>query len=620
MKRLFLLLIICFGSFTCAFSAQQTLNDGEGYGQIRTKINENFTEVYGGLDGKASTSHASEHATGGTDEIAPADIGAATAAQGALAESAVQTESDPVAGAALTSHAGASDPHAGYLLESVLSADGLSFISAEDWAAMRGLLGMGTAYSYDVGTSNGNLLALRQCSDPQYIDQSSCEGAAETWSATPYFPLGEVIDASGFDGNLAPTDDTLQEVAQAFDDLTTGGTDDQTAEEVNITDAAGYYTATHVEGALAEAYSLVSDLISAVEAAGIAYISFDDGASVTAATASDTFDMIAANISGSGIECAYNGGAYSAATDNSAGAWTDATTPVFSLLADGSPHNIVCRDAGDTAVTDTLAVTLPLPTYALTLSVVSDGTITIGGTGYTSSGSPHTITGLSGATAMTAAYGGSNNTLTWGGDDAADVTGSYPDYSITMDAAKALTATFSESTTYTDNFDRADENPATGWTNVTGKTSLQVVSNAATATTGDSHAYYSASASGNNQFSAATFSTVATYSGVSARMQSGANTGYIFKTGGLTTLMRMYKVVDGTETQIVDNYSVSLQDGDVVRLEATGTSTVTLTPYINGSPLTAQTDSTDPIAEGSPGIFMAASAGGVVSTWSGGDL
>lgn len=86
----------------------------------------------------------------------------------------------------------------------------------------------------------------------------------------------------------------------------------------------------------------------------------------------------------------------------------------------------------------------PAPvTYSFTLSVVSDGTITIGGTGYTSSGSPHTITGLSGATAITALYGGTNDTLVWSGADSADVTGTYDTYSITMDADKTVSATFS---------------------------------------------------------------------------------------------------------------------------------------------------------------------------------
>lgn len=59
-------------------------------------------------------------------------------------------------------------------------------------------------------------------------------------------------DPSGFDGNLANTDNTLQEIAQKFDDYVSSGTDDQTATEVSITDVGGLITATNVEDALQE--------------------------------------------------------------------------------------------------------------------------------------------------------------------------------------------------------------------------------------------------------------------------------------------------------------------------------------------------------------------------------
>lgn len=80
--------------------------------------------------------------------------------------------------------------------------------------------------------------------------------------------------------------------------------------------------------------------------------------------------------------------------------------------------------------------------YALILTISGDSTLTLNSTDYTSSGSPHTITDLSGAQSITAAYGGSDDRLTWSGTDSGDVTGSYPTYSITMDAGKSLTATF----------------------------------------------------------------------------------------------------------------------------------------------------------------------------------
>ena len=66
-----------------------------------------------------------------------------------------------------------------------------------------------------------------------------------------YLPSTAIV-ASGFNGNLLTTDDTVQELADAVDNLVITGTDDQTAAEVNITDAGTYYTGTTVEAALQE--------------------------------------------------------------------------------------------------------------------------------------------------------------------------------------------------------------------------------------------------------------------------------------------------------------------------------------------------------------------------------
>jgi len=84
----------------------------------------------------------------------------------------------------------------------------------------------------------------------------------------------------------------------------------------------------------------------------------------------------------------------------------------------------------------------PPPTYTLNLSITGGGTVTIDSTGYTSSGSPHAITGQSGTVNMTAAYGTGEDTITWSGDT---VSGTYPDYTIDMGSAdKTITAAFSE--------------------------------------------------------------------------------------------------------------------------------------------------------------------------------
>ncbi|MBV1929116.1 MAG: hypothetical protein KUG81_06345, partial [Gammaproteobacteria bacterium] len=58
-------------------------------------------------------------------------------------------------------------------------------------------------------------------------------------------------DATGFNGNLATTDNTLQEIAQKVDDLVISGTDDQIAAEVPNT-PSGNLVATDVQAALNE--------------------------------------------------------------------------------------------------------------------------------------------------------------------------------------------------------------------------------------------------------------------------------------------------------------------------------------------------------------------------------
>lgn len=80
------------------------------------------------------------------------------------------------------------------------------------------------------------------------------------------------IDASGFNGNLTTTDNTVQEIAQKFDDFAGGsGTDDQTAAEVNITDAGNYFTGTTVEAALQEVGAYPQLTVEAAPTNGAGY-------------------------------------------------------------------------------------------------------------------------------------------------------------------------------------------------------------------------------------------------------------------------------------------------------------------------------------------------------------
>lgn len=101
-----------------------------------------------------------------------------------------------------------------------------------------------TGFNGNLTTSDNTLQEIAQKVDDLVL------GGTDTDDQT----ASEVaVTSSGFDGNLATTDNTVQKALQKLDDLTvTGGTDDQTASEVNITDAGLYFTGTTVEAALQE--------------------------------------------------------------------------------------------------------------------------------------------------------------------------------------------------------------------------------------------------------------------------------------------------------------------------------------------------------------------------------
>lgn len=71
-----------------------------------------------------------------------------------------------------------------------------------------------------------------------------------------------IVTASGFDGNLATTDDTLQEIAQKVDDLVITGTDDQTAAEVPVvtTAFAGNFANNASHDTAQELFDIIDDL------------------------------------------------------------------------------------------------------------------------------------------------------------------------------------------------------------------------------------------------------------------------------------------------------------------------------------------------------------------------
>lgn len=238
-------------------------------------------------------------------------------------------------------------------------------------------------------------------------------------------------------------------------------------------------------------------------------------------------------------------------------------------------------------------------TYNLTLGVVSDGTITISAIDYTSLGSPHTITGLSGTVNITGAYGGSNDTLAWTGDT---VTGTYPNYTIDMGTAnKSVTATFSQSaSSVTDNFNRADGALGANWGAVQNLPEPTVSTNQIFAFNEARDCYWSADSFSANQYSEAVF-VEGDNGGVAVRMQvttPGSLTPgyYAFPSGG-SIYLRRSDAESGTNLQM---YPTTLVATDTLRLEASGSS---LTVYVNNVALTPSiTDTT--YSSGDIGLMM----------------
>ena len=127
--------------------------DADSHPQYQTQAegDARYATAAQGTDARTPTAHKSSHATGGSDALTPGDIGAATAAQGAKADTAVQP-------AALSDYLTAAAAAAGYQpLDSDLTAIaalsttsyGRAFLALADAAAGRTALGLGTAATTD---------------------------------------------------------------------------------------------------------------------------------------------------------------------------------------------------------------------------------------------------------------------------------------------------------------------------------------------------------------------------------------------------------------------------------------------------------------------------------------
>lgn len=82
----------------------------------------------------------------------------------------------------------------------------------------------------------------------------------------------------------------------------------------------------------------------------------------------------------------------------------------------------------------------------------------------------------------------------------------------------------------------------------------------------------------------------------------------------------VFKVVNGTHTQIGSTFTNALSNGDTVRFEASGSATTTLVTKVNGTQIDSRTDSSSPHTSGQIGIGGSKPGGMRMASWAGGDL
>ena len=150
----------------------------------------------------------------------------------------------------------------------------------------------------------------------------------------------------------------------------------------------------------------------------------------------------------------------------------------------------------------------------------------------------------------------------------------------------------------TDTFIRANSNPASGWTTVTGLTPVAIFSNKLWPSIDQTTniAYYAYYTPPNDQFVEGTFDTLLD-SGICARMSGTDQTFYFLDV--YPTYIQLYSAVAGTYTQLGTTFNDTWNNTKVYRIECLGTSIKT---YINGSLAVSATDTA--IAGGYAGVFL----------------
>ncbi len=176
----------------------------------------------------------------------------------------------------------------------------------------------------------------------------------------------------------------------------------------------------------------------------------------------------------------------------------------------------------------------------------------------------------------------------------------------------------------TDNFMRVDANPLSGnWHIDSIAQPLQIATFKclATAPSVVNVEYNNAISYPANQKAAITTATLGAddYSGPVVRWDGSSNGYRVIAGGAHDANLYIQKETAGTAVTIGATVGYTFSANDKIELDVSGTSTTTLTVFINGVMTTTRTDSTMPFTSGNPGIFIDATGSGTtVSLFCGG--
>lgn len=171
---------------------------------------------------------------------------------------------------------------------------------------------------------------------------------------------------------------------------------------------------------------------------------------------------------------------------------------------------------------------------------------------------------------------------------------------------------------YTDDFNRANGNLGSNWTDLFIANSAQISSNQLVGNYNNSWAaYYSAGTLGNDQYSKIQITTVPTGSqgfGVAVRCSGGVGTETYYAFGCSASSSSIEKFVSGTFTLLKGSIATTFSVGDYIEVRVSGT---TISGYKNGVFVDSATDSS--ISSGKAGVWGYL-VGGTGDSWEGGDL